>query len=97
MRPSGNQLLLQALAISLKARRAELGLSQEDLAGRAELDRPFISLLEVARKQPTLSVMHRLAIALDLSLSEFTELIELRYSAIEVATSRARGRPRQKS
>lgn len=97
MRPSGNPLLLQALAVTLRARRAELGLSQEDLAGRAEIDRPFVSLMEVARKQPTLSVLHRLATALEQSLSEFTESIELNYSAIVAASSRGSKPARKKA
>ena len=50
-------------------RRDELGLTQEDLAGRMQMDRPYISMIEVARKQPTLSVLFRLAQGLDLSLS----------------------------
>lgn len=86
MRPSTNSALIEALAIELKARRQELGLTQEDLAGRAELDRPYISLIEVARKQPTLSVLHRLALALDLPLGAFMERVEHRYLHQQAAT-----------
>jgi predicted transcriptional regulator len=60
MRPSRNQSLIEAL-VEIKVRRLELGLSQEDLAGRCELDRPYITLIESGRKQPTISVLHRLA------------------------------------
>ena len=88
MRPSSNALLVQALALEVKARRAQLGLTQEDLAGRAELDRPYISMIEVARKQPTLSVLHRLAIALDLSLGVFMRRVERRYQTLEKVASR---------
>jgi len=86
MRPSTNSALIEALAIELKARRQELGLTQEDLAGRAELDRPYISLIEVARKQPTLSVLHRLATALELPLGAFMSRVELRYLRQQPAT-----------
>ncbi len=57
MRPSRNALLVEALASVLKQRRNELGLTQEDLAGAVELDRPYITMIESARKQPTISVL----------------------------------------
>ncbi|MBT9495260.1 MAG: helix-turn-helix transcriptional regulator [Paucibacter sp.] len=79
MRPSRNQELIDALAIEVKARRLELQLTQEDLAGRCELDRPYISLIEVGRKQPTISVLFRIAKALELTLAEFGDRIESRY------------------
>lgn len=79
MRPSRNQNLIDALAVEIKARRLELELTQEDLAGRCDLDRPFISLIEVGKKQPTISVLYRLAEALELSLSDFSARIEARY------------------
>lgn len=79
MRPSRNQALIDALAIEVKARRQELGLTQEDLAGRCEIDRPFISLIEVGRKQPTISVLYKIAGALELTLGEFTDRVEVRY------------------
>lgn len=79
MRPSRNQELVDALAIEVKARRLELRLTQEDLAGRCELDRPYISLIEVGRKQPTISVLYRIAKALELPLGEFCARVEARY------------------
>lgn len=80
MRPSRNQKLIDALAVEIKVRRQELALTQEDLAGRCELDRPFISLIEVGKKQPTISVLHRIALALELSLGELCEGVERRYN-----------------
>ncbi|MBV8502431.1 MAG: helix-turn-helix transcriptional regulator [Paucibacter sp.] len=82
MRPSRNQPLIEALAIEVKARRLELDLTQEDLAHRADLDRPYISLIEVGRKQPTISVLLRIATALDLKLGDFCGRIEARYRKI---------------
>ncbi len=79
MRQSTLPLLMQALALEIKVRRKELGLSQEDLAGRMQIDRPYISLIEVGRKQPTLSVLYRLAMGLDISLSDLMARIEQRY------------------
>lgn len=89
MRPSRNQELIDALATEIKARRVELEYSQEDLAGHCELDRPYISLLEVGRKQPTVSVLYRIAGGLDLSFEEFARRIERRYKLVLRAKSRA--------
>ncbi|UVH55175.1 helix-turn-helix transcriptional regulator [Variovorax paradoxus] len=79
MRPSRNALLLQALGTALKERRNELGLTQEDVAGAAEIDRPFITMIEAAKKQPTISVLWKLADALQLSPSDFAKRVDQRY------------------
>jgi len=79
MRPSKNQPLINALATEIKLRRRELGFSQEDLAGRCQLDRPYISLIEVGRKQPTLSVLLRIAEGLQFPLAEFMGRVQRRY------------------
>ena len=79
MRPSKNQPLINALATEIKLRRQALGFSQEDLAGHCQLDRPYISLIEVGRKQPTLSVLLRLAEGLQYTLSEFMAAVQERY------------------
>ena len=65
--------------MEVKARRYELKLTQEDLAGRCEIDRPFISLIEVGKKQPTISVLYRIAMALELSFEEFSRRVDRRY------------------
>ncbi len=79
MRPSKNQELISALATEIKLRRQELGFSQEDLAGVCQLDRPYISLMEVGRKQPTLSVLMRLTEGLQYPLGDFMGRVEHRY------------------
>lgn len=79
MRPSRNSFLVEALATEIKLRRNELGLTQEGLAGSIDLDRPYVTLLESARKQPTISVLWKLADGLNLSATEFVARIEKRY------------------
>lgn len=54
-------------------------MTQEDLAALAELDRPYISLMEVGRKQPTLSVLYKLSVALGLGFGTFIGRVEQRY------------------
>lgn len=51
----------------LRKLRLQKGLSQEELALRAGLDRAYPSLLESGRRQPTLSVLIALAQSLDIS------------------------------
>jgi len=89
MRLSRNSDLINALAVEIKARRLELGYTQEDLAGHCDLDRPYISLIEVGRKQPTLSVLFKLAGGLGFSFQEFAERIERRYKLVTRAKARA--------
>jgi transcriptional regulator with XRE-family HTH domain len=79
MRPSKNPELMEALAVEVKVRRSELALTQEDLAGRADIDRPYVSMIEVGRKQPTLSVLYKLAKGLDFTLAELADRVEKRY------------------
>lgn len=79
MKPSSLPALVEALAVEIKARRAELGITQEDLADKSGLDRGYVSLIEVGQKQPTLSVLFRLAYGLDLTFSELAARVERRY------------------
>lgn len=67
------------MATVIKLRRRELGFSQEDLAGSCQLDRPYISLIEVGRKQPTLSVLLLIAEGLQYSLADFMARVQQRY------------------
>ncbi len=85
MRASRNTLLIQALATEIKARRNQLGLTQEDLAGASGLDRPYITLMEAARKQPTVSVFWRLAEGLRAPPGELASAVQARYEALLAA------------
>ena len=89
MRPSRNSLLLEALGLVLKERRHELGLTQEDVAGAAEVDRPFVTLIESARKQPTVSVFWKLAQALQLGPADLASRVDLRYGKLRRVASKA--------
>lgn len=72
--------MIDALALEVKVRRQELNFTQEDLAGRCDLDRPYISLIEVGKKQPTISVLHRIAAALDMAFGDFCARVDARYA-----------------
>src|SRR3990167_10486104 len=65
-----DEVLIAAFADELRSRRAALRLSQEDLAHRAGINRSYVAKLELARNQPTLTVMLRVAEALETPLPE---------------------------
>lgn len=63
----------QRLAANMKRLRKERGWSQEDLADEAGLDRTYISGIERKVKNPTISVVERLAKALPCSLGSLLD------------------------
>ena len=79
MRASANPVLVDALAKELLARRNELKWSQDDVAVKTDLDRAYISRLEAGKKNPSLSVIYKLAEALDLSFVELAGRVDDRY------------------
>ena len=83
MRPSRNDLLIKAFSSVLKARRLALGLTYEDLAGAIELDRPDITLIESAAKQPSLSVVWRLAAGLQITMSDLAAKVDVQLARLQ--------------
>ena len=67
MKKPPNKGLLKALAAEIKSLRTALGISQEDLAHRAGLNRTFVGRLEVAQTQPSITVLFQLAEALEVN------------------------------
>jgi transcriptional regulator with XRE-family HTH domain len=53
------------LADHLRRHRDRTGLSQEDLANAAKVNRTYYASLETGRRNPTLEILCRLAIALE--------------------------------
>ena len=54
----------------VRAARERQGVSQEKLAELAEIDRTYVSMIERGKRQPTLEVASRIAVALSMRLSE---------------------------
>jgi transcriptional regulator with XRE-family HTH domain len=73
MPPPGFQL---ALGLAVKARRQELGLTQEQLANGTDLHQRWISNVETGKRNPSYSSLRRLAAGLDLSASRLLALAE---------------------
>lgn len=74
-----NDLLLQAFAEVLRTTRLAAGLSQEELAARADVSTRFISFLETRRRQPTLTALHALCQGLGQDFGAFSEAVDRRY------------------
>ena len=60
--------LKRGLAQSVKLRRKELGLSQEELADMADIDRTYASQIERGVANPSLEVLYRVARSLEIDL-----------------------------
>ena len=60
----------ERLAAAIRERRKEIGISQEALAAAAGVHRTYASSIERARVVISIEVAERIAIALDLTLSE---------------------------
>lgn len=63
----------------LQRHRARVGLSQEELAFRADVDRTFVSRLERGIRQPTITTLIGLAEALGTSASILVQEAEAEY------------------
>lgn len=65
-----NSKVLERFGKRVRELRKEKGLSQEQLADRANLHRTYIGMIERAEKNITLINIKKIAIALDVSISE---------------------------
>lgn len=63
----------QRLAVNMKRLRKERGWSQETLADEAGLDRTYISGIERVVKNPTITVVDRVASALQCGLGDLLD------------------------
>ena len=65
-----------AFGIVLRDLRLKSGLSQEGLGFAADLQRNYISLMELGRNQPTITTIFKLAKALNIKPSKLIDLVE---------------------
>ena len=63
--------VLQKFGQKVRAERAKLGLSQEELAARAGVHRTYIGMIERAEKNITLENIEKIAKALKISIADF--------------------------
>lgn len=74
-----NDKLVAAVADVLRERRERTGLTQEDLAERANMSARFISFLETGRRQPSLSALAALSAGIGNGMAVLATEIERRY------------------
>ena len=55
----------------IKDLRHQLGISQEELADKAEIHRTYIASLEVGKRNISIVTLEKIVIALEVSMSEF--------------------------
>lgn len=63
----------QRLARNLRKLRQDAGLSQEAFADQAGIHRTYISDLERGARNPTITVVDKLAVALDVKVGELLD------------------------
>ncbi|EMN1929393.1 helix-turn-helix transcriptional regulator [Burkholderia ambifaria] len=68
----------EALGEVLRAVRRRKGLSQEALAHAAEIERNYVSLVELGKHSPSVRILFKLCAVLELRPSELFALVEQR-------------------
>jgi transcriptional regulator with XRE-family HTH domain len=58
------------------------GLSQEDLAHECDVDRSYISMIEVGRNEPSVSKIFDLCKGLKIKPSDFFKVVEMEYQKL---------------
>ncbi len=65
-----------ALGIVLKSLRKQRKLSQEKLAHEAGIERNYVSLLELGRSSASIKMLFKIAVVLNISVSELIYQVE---------------------
>jgi transcriptional regulator with XRE-family HTH domain len=68
--PDDRTAVLAALGDRMRSGRDRLGISQDQLAERARLHRTYVAGLEVGRRNPSLTVLAKLARGLGVDLGD---------------------------
>ncbi|ASA20541.1 helix-turn-helix domain-containing protein [Paenibacillus donghaensis] len=74
-----SNIIKQIIGKTVKAIRIKQGLSQEDLAHECNVDRSYISMIEVGRNEPSVTKIFDLCKGLKIKPSDFFKLIEIEY------------------
>ena len=70
---SDPDVALERLGRRLRVRRAELGVTQEGVANRAQLNRTYVGEIERGEASPTLTTLIALAKGLEMTLAELVD------------------------
>ena len=69
--------VLEAIGARIRSAREHLGLSQEELAARADVNAGYLSLIERGQREPSLSKLHKIATATNLTLGDLLGAAEV--------------------
>lgn len=69
-------VLIRAFGFLVKKRRADLDISQEELADRCDLDRTYISGIERGRRNPSLTALAKFADGLNITVADLLDRLE---------------------
>ncbi|OMD46301.1 hypothetical protein BSK56_17125 [Paenibacillus borealis] len=72
-------MIKQIIGKTVKAIRIKQGLSQEDLAHECNVDRSYISMIEVGRNEPSVKKIFDLCKGLKIKPSDFFKMVEVEY------------------
>lgn len=72
-------IIKQIIGKTVKALRIKQGMSQEDLAQECDVDRSYISMIEVGRNEPSVTKIFDLCKGLKIKPSDFFKIIEGEY------------------
>ena len=75
----------QALGQTLRKLRTERGWSQSELALRVQMDRNYLSLIELGRSSPSVRMLLRLCATLDVRAADVLDDVERRVQAQKIA------------
>ncbi|ULO06826.1 helix-turn-helix transcriptional regulator [Paenibacillus sp. 19GGS1-52] len=75
-------IIKQIIGKTVKALRIRQGLTQEDLAYECNVDRSYISMIEVGRNEPSVSKIFELCLGLRIRPSDFFTLVAIEYDNI---------------
>jgi transcriptional regulator with XRE-family HTH domain len=76
MRKRAKPDVRERFGFSVKTRREDLGLTQEEFAERARIHRTYLSDVERGQRNISLLNIERVAAALDLTMSELFRLVD---------------------
>lgn len=65
------KMIQEKVGRRIKELRNKLGISQEELAFRSNVHRTYIASLEVGKRNISITLLEKIVIALEVSLSEF--------------------------
>lgn len=74
-----NQRLAAAFGAALRQQRELAGLTQEQLAERADVSARFVSFLETGKRQPSLTAIAALSAALEMQMARLVDVAETHY------------------